>query len=92
MYGDFLAMLEAKSRKKFEELEFDYYDNYLYITFYLRVNHTLFAIPYTVSFENIEKFRGNYRFYAEGIARNVYVKFINYKYPVQDINKKSHFV
>lgn len=91
MYGDFLAILEARSRKKFEKLEFDYYDKFLYISFYIKSDNTLYLIPHTVDFKKIERYRGQYSFLAEIIIQKLYVKYFAYEYPKKD-NSKTHFV
>jgi hypothetical protein len=91
MYGDFLSILEAKGRIFFKKLDFDYYDDFIYITFYHQSDNTLYMIPYTVKFSNIEKFRGNYRFLAEAIIQNLYSKYINYEYPNKDLTE-THLI
>jgi|GEM_PF-3683326 len=91
MYGDFLAILEARSRNKFEKLEFDYYDKFLYISFYVKSDNTMYLIPYTVDFIKIERYRGQYSFLAEIIIQKSYVKYFGYEYPRKD-NIKTHFV
>ncbi len=84
MYGPFLSILEGRGRKSIKKIEFDYYEKFLYITFYFKSHNTLYLIPYTITYDNIEKWKGDFRGLSDTILENLYSKYLDYDYPTGD--------